>query len=65
MKTICVGFLGCGNIGCGVWKLLSEFGQDILHRAQVKFKIKRILVRDIHKKLDETVPVELLTTDPA
>ena len=64
MKTVSVGFLGCGNIGCGVWKLLNEFEKDIAHRAEVSFQVKRILVRDIHKKRDAIVPVELLTTDP-
>ncbi len=65
MRTITVGFLGCGNIGCGVWKLLKEFEGDIGHRAEVRFEIKRILVRNIHKKRDEIVPEALLTTDPA
>ncbi|MBE5771993.1 MAG: homoserine dehydrogenase, partial [Clostridiales bacterium] len=65
MRTITVGFLGCGNIGCGVWKLLHEFEGDLQHRSNVAFQIKRILVRDIHKKRDEIVPVEYLTTNPA
>ena len=62
MRKITVGFLGCGNIGCGVWKLLNEFKQDILHRSNVCFDVKRILVRDINKKRDEDVPNALLTT---
>ena len=53
MRTVSVGFLGCGNIGCGVWKLLNEFKDDIAHRADVQFDIRRILVRDIHKKRDQ------------
>ena len=65
MRTVRVGFLGCGNIGCGVWKLLNEFKEDIAHRADVAFDIKRILVRDVRKKRDAVVPTELLTTDPA
>ena len=65
MRTITVGFLGCGNIGCGVWKLLKEFGEDLTHRSGVRFEIRRILVRNIHKKRDEIVPEALLTTDPA
>ena len=65
MRAITVGFLGCGNIGCGVWKLLQEFSEEIGHRADVRFDIRRILVRDIHKKRDQTVPESLLTTDPA
>ena len=65
MRTITVGFLGCGNIGCGVWKLLHEFERDLSHRSGVAFAIKKILVRDIEKKRDEVVPRALLTTDPA
>ena len=65
MRRIVVGFLGCGNIGCGVWKLLKEFEEELLHRSHVQFDIKRILVRDIHKKRDQLVPEELLTTDPS
>lgn len=65
MRTISVGFLGCGNIGCGVWKLLNEFRDDIRHRANVEFDIRKILVRDVHKKRDQIVPLELLTTDPS
>ena len=64
MRKIVVGFLGCGNIGCGVWKLLNEFSADIRHRSQVDFSIKRVLVRDIAKKRDAAVPSALLTTDP-
>ncbi len=63
MRNITVGFLGCGNIGCGVWKLLKEFDSELLHRSGVKFTIKKILVRDINKKRDQMVPVELMTTD--
>lgn len=62
MRNIIVGFLGCGNIGCGVWKLLSEFENDIHHRSNVHFQVKRILVRDMKKKRDEIIPEELLTT---
>ncbi len=64
MRTVTVGFLGCGNIGCGVWKLLNEFKEDILHRCGVEFAIRRILVRDVNKKRDAVVPQELLTTNP-
>ena len=64
MRTITVGFLGCGNIGCGVWKLLREFGEELTHRSGVSFDIRRILVRNVNKVRDEAVPSELLTTDP-
>ena len=61
MRKITVGFLGCGNIGCGVWKLLNEFETDIHHRSDVHFHVKRILVRDKMKKRDEEIPLSLLT----
>ena len=41
MRKITVGFLGCGNIGCGVWKLLHEFEGDLQHRSNVAFEIKK------------------------
>lgn len=63
MRKIVVGFLGCGNIGCGVWKLINEFKNDIHHRSDVDFQVKRILVRDMQKKRDEAIPEELLTVD--
>ena len=65
MRNITVGFLGCGNIGCGVWKLLKEFEGELTHRSGVQFTIKKILVRDVNKKRDQVVPVELMTTDPS
>lgn len=64
MRTLTIGFLGCGNIGCGVWKLLDSFSSDIRHRYDVKLKVKRILVRTIDKPRDAAIPRELLTVDP-
>lgn len=32
-RTITIGFLGCGNVGGGVWKLLNGFADDIAHRT--------------------------------
>ena len=41
MRTMTIGFLGCGNIGCGVWKLLNRLGvwsltmeQDVVPQRQ-------------------------------
>ncbi len=65
MKTITVGFLGCGNIGCGVWTLLQDMQEAVLHRQDVSFVIKRILVRDPSKTRDACVPQHLFTTTPA
>ncbi|MDD2647404.1 MAG: homoserine dehydrogenase [Eubacteriales bacterium] len=64
MKEVVIGFLGCGNIGCGVWELLQSFNKDIVHRDDVHITIKKMLVRDVNKQRNSPVPRELLTTEP-
>ena len=32
MKEVVIGFLGCGNVGGGVWNLLDNFRKEIAHR---------------------------------
>lgn len=59
MKKIGIGFLGCGNIGCGVYRLLTTYGDQIEKNEGVAFEIRRILVRSLGKKRD--IPAELLT----
>ncbi|MBP3541222.1 MAG: homoserine dehydrogenase [Clostridia bacterium] len=60
-KVIKIGFFGCGNVGSGVWKLLTGFADNISHRTGLKFELKRALVRDIHKKRDIDFPEGFLT----
>ena len=60
-KLIKIGFLGCGNVGSGVWKLLSGFGEEIAHRTGLRFQVKRVLVRDVTKKREIDMPAALLT----
>ena len=33
MKEVVIGFLGCGNVGGGVWELLKGFSKELAHRA--------------------------------
>lgn len=65
MKEVVIGFLGCGNVGGGVWELLKGFAPEIAHRDHVSIRVKRVLVRDVTKARSCSVPPELLTTDPA
>lgn len=60
-RTITIGFLGCGNVGGGVWKLLNGFADDIAHRTGLRFFIKRVLVRSLAKKRDIDFPEGVLT----
>lgn len=63
MQTIKVGFLGCGNIGGGVWSLLEDMRADIARCFHISFEIKKMLVRALDEKRAVDVPLHLLTTD--
>ena len=60
-KTVKIGFLGCGNVGGGVWRLLNGFAKEIDHRAGLRFEVKRVLVRSLNKQRDITFPEGVLT----
>ena len=61
MNTIKIGFLGCGNIGCGVYKLLETYGKQMEKNEGVAFQVEKILVRTLAKKRNWDVPSALLT----
>ena len=64
MKEVVIGFLGCGNVGGGVWELLRGFAPEIAHREHIRIRVKKVLVRNTAKQRSCSVPAELLTTDP-
>lgn len=61
MEKIAIGFLGCGNIGCGVYRLLETYGAQIEANEGVAFEVRRILVRSLGKKRALPIPERLLT----
>ncbi|MBR6666840.1 MAG: homoserine dehydrogenase [Clostridia bacterium] len=63
MKEVIIGFLGCGNVGGGVWNLLENFRKEIAHRNHLSIRVKKVLVRDVSKARSCAVPAELLTTN--
>lgn len=63
MQKIQVGFLGCGNIGGGVWSLLEDMRAEIARCFQIEFEVKKMLVRALDEKRAVDVPQKLLTTD--
>lgn len=65
MKEIVIGFLGCGNVGGGVWELLHTFAPEIAHRDHITVRVKKVLVRSLNKARSCSVPAEVLTTNPA
>lgn len=64
MSTMTIGFLGCGNIGCGVYCLLKEQGEQIARNEGETFEIRRILVRSKGKKRGAEIPEALMTENP-
>ena len=64
IQKVTIGFLGCGNVGSGVWRLLEGFASDIAHRAGLTFYIKKVLVRSLDKERDIAFPNGVLTTEP-
>lgn len=65
MERVSVGFLGCGNIGCGVYRLLSEHAEAIEENEGVAFEVKKVLVRSLAKKRTIDIPQALLTDQAA
>ncbi len=47
-----------------MWELLQGFAPQIAHRDQLSIRVKKVLVRDVHKARTCSVPQELLTTNP-
>lgn len=64
MEKIVVGFLGCGNIGCGVYKLLETYGAQMEKNEGVAFEVRKILVRSLNKNRAWAIPAALLTDRP-
>ena len=62
MKELVIGFLGCGNIGGGVWRLLEDMREEIAERFDgLKIRVKRVLVRRVNAPRSCGVPREVLT----
>ena len=60
-KIIKIGFLGCGNVGGGVWRLLNDFAGDIEHRTGLRFEVRKVLVRNVNKARGIDFPEGVLT----
>ncbi len=67
MKQVNIGFLGCGNIGGGVWRLLSEMHDELILRHGIDVCVRKVLVKSIPEALEINsrkgleVPLEVLT----
>ncbi len=64
MREVVIGLLGAGNVGGGVVRILQENQADIERRLGARVRVKKILVRDLERVRDSTMPRALLTMDP-
>ncbi len=64
-EPIQIGLLGCGTVGGGVLRLLSENARYFAERLGVPLEVRRILVRDLDKERVPECDRRLLTTSPA
>jgi len=63
-KQAHVAILGFGTVGTGVYRVLTENRGDILHREDIEFHVKHILVKDFTTEPNlNMAPRELFTTD--
>ena len=63
VKQYKVAILGLGNVGGGVYNILTHDRKNIIHRDNVDVGVKYILVRDKTKKRDVDFPKEILVDD--
>ena len=65
MRSIAIGLLGAGNVGCGVMRLLEDNAEAISARIGARVAVKRVLLRHPGARRAYEVPAAAKTTDPA
>ncbi|HEX6263276.1 MAG TPA: homoserine dehydrogenase [Actinomycetota bacterium] len=63
VRTLTVGFLGCGTVGAATLRLLDEHAEDIAERAGCRIEVARVGVRDPGRERDVPVPADRFTGD--
>ena len=64
IRTLKIGFLGLGNIGCGVFRILESQHNRIAIQYGIEFVCGRVLVRNPAKQRNAGIDASLLTTNP-
>lgn len=62
-ERITVGLVGCGTVGSGVFRILTENREVISQRLGCPLEISKVAVRDLSDPRYVEVPPEMLTTD--
>jgi homoserine dehydrogenase len=61
LKEISLGLLGLGTVGCGVVKIVENHQDKLMHQVGCAVKVKRALVKDLHKDRLVDIDEKLLT----
>ncbi len=64
MRSIAIGLLGAGNVGCGVVRILEDNADAIAQRVGARIAIKRVLVRHPGARRATELQTSWKTTDP-
>jgi len=62
-NEINIGLLGFGVVGSGVAKILQAHQEDLQHKLGVPVKIKKVLVKNLHKDRETTLSPETFTSN--
>lgn len=63
MKKINIALLGFGIVGTGTWKIIQNNGPAIEQKTGCRLEVKKILVKNLHKKRAVVLPEGILTDD--
>ena len=63
-KAIGIGLLGLGTVGSGVAKVLVTKADSLAEQTGLPLILKKVLVRDVHKRRSVKVSSSLLTSHP-
>ncbi len=63
--TLGIALIGCGTVGGGVARVLTEHAGRVTQRAGRALVLRRVAVRDPSKVRDSIIPREIITTDIA
>ena len=65
MKKVYLGFLGGGNIGGCVYRLIEDMKDELRTRCGIDLEVKKVLVKDLETFIPNGIPVDSLVFDRA
>ena len=63
MSETGIALFGCGSVGESVARLLVDESECLTRRCGIRFSLKQIVVRDIHKARHTSLPPGIFSTD--